>query len=47
VDNVTAIFLGVVILAALGLDAYMFDWGNSLFLFTKFIALIDELAFWR
>lgn len=47
VDNVTAIILGVVILGAIGLDATMFDWGYSLFLFTKFISLIDELAFWR
>ena len=45
--NQIAIVLGILILAALGLDAYAFDWSNSFFLARKFIDLLEWLAFWR
>lgn len=45
--NQIALILGVLILAALGLDAYHADWANTLFLARKLTDLIEWLAFWR
>ncbi len=45
--NSAAIVLGLLILGALGLDAMLFDWTNSLFLARKLNDLIEWMAFWR
>ena len=45
--NSVAIVLGLIILGALGVDAMVFDWANSLFLARKFFDLIEWMAFWR
>jgi hypothetical protein len=45
--NSIAIGLGVLILGALGLDAFLFDWSNSVFLARKLTDLIEWMAFWR
>lgn len=45
--NQIAIGLGLVILALLGLDYFLTDWSNTLFLMRKFADLIEWVAFWR
>jgi len=45
--NTIAIVLGLFILAAVGLDAMMYDWTNSVFLARKLTDLIEWIAFWR
>lgn len=45
--NQIAIGLGLLIVLALGLDAVLFDWANSVFLAKKFWNLMDYVAFWR
>lgn len=42
-----AIYLIIVILVALGIDAVLFGWSYSLFLAKKFLELIEYVAFWR
>ncbi|WP_306154354.1 hypothetical protein [Roseovarius sp. MMSF_3281] len=45
--NTTSIGLGLLIMIALGVDAAMFDWSNTLFVARKFTDLIEWMAFWR
>jgi hypothetical protein len=45
--NQLAIVLGAVILLLLGLDIFLWDSANLLFLAKKFLALTDWAAFWR
>jgi len=45
--NTSSIVLGLLILGALGLDAMLFDWSNTLFLSRKLADLIEWMAFWR
>lgn len=45
--NQIALFLGVLILIGLGVDAVYFDWSGTIFLARKLIDLIEWLAFWR
>jgi hypothetical protein len=45
--NSVAIVLGLLILAAIGIDALVFDWLNSVFLARKLTDLIEWMAFWR
>lgn len=45
--NQIAIGLGIVILGLLGLDFFLFDWDNLIFLFRKLVDLTEYLAFWR
>ncbi len=45
--NQLAIVLGLVIVSGLALDAYSFDWANTLFLARKLMELIEWMAFWR
>lgn len=45
--NQLAILLGALILISLGVDAYAYDWSNTLFLGRKLADLIEWLAFWR
>ena len=42
-----ALFLAILIVAALAYDAVAHDWANTLFLARKGDALIEWLAFWR
>ena len=45
--NPIAIGLALLILAALALDAFAYDWANLVFLSKKGLELIEWLAFWR
>ncbi|MDQ2089019.1 hypothetical protein [Marimonas arenosa] len=45
--NQIAIGLGLFILALVGLDYFLFDWSNLMFLLKKLADLIEYLAFWR
>ncbi|MFN3662298.1 hypothetical protein [Yoonia sp.] len=45
--NGLAVFLGVVIVAALAIDGTHNDWTASLFLIRKFIDFVEYIAFWR
>lgn len=45
--NTLALFLGFAIIAAIGLDIFLFDAANLLFLARKMFVLLDWLAFWR
>ncbi|WP_296763149.1 hypothetical protein [Sediminimonas sp.] len=42
-----ALFLGLVIVLCLVLDATLWEWENTLFLGRKFAELIEWVAFWR
>jgi len=42
-----AVFLALVILALLAVDAVFFDWAYSLQLAIRFSHLLEWLAFWR
>jgi hypothetical protein len=45
--NQIAIGLGLLILAGVGLDLFLYDGGSLLFLMRKLTDLIEWLAFWR
>ena len=45
--NQIAIILGLMILGLLGLDAFLFDGANILFLLRKMADMIEWMAFWR
>lgn len=45
--NQIALFLGIVIVALIGFDIWMFDGVNLLFLAKKFMELTEWIAFWR
>lgn len=45
--NTLALGLGALILGLLALDYALHDWTYVLFLGSRFIDLIDWLAFWR
>jgi hypothetical protein len=45
--NQIAVVLGLLILAALALDAQLYEWSNTLFLARKLMDLIEWMAFWR
>ncbi len=45
--NTISIWLGLLIVAALGVDAVMFDWAFTVYLGRKILELIEYLAFWR
>ncbi|WP_162933038.1 hypothetical protein [Roseovarius sp. EL26] len=45
--NHVAVALISIIVIALGIDAIVFDWANTVFLGSKFIDLVEWLAFWR
>lgn len=45
--NQIAIGLGLLIIAGLGLDAFVYDGTSLLFLMRKLAELIEWLAFWR
>ncbi|MCK0142295.1 hypothetical protein [Aliiroseovarius sp. F20344] len=45
--NQLAIALGAVILILLGLDVFLWDGTNILFLSKKFLELTEWAAFWR
>lgn len=45
--NSLALGLGALILAALALDHYLYDWSATLFLGRKLVEMIEWMAFWR
>ncbi|WP_333713424.1 hypothetical protein [Yoonia sp.] len=45
--NKLAIWLALIVAALLAFDFYRYDWANTVFLFRKFIDLIEWMAFWR
>jgi hypothetical protein len=45
--NTIALYLGVVILAALGLDLFLNDGQALVFLMQKLVGFIEYVAFWR
>ena len=45
--NQLALLLGFAIVTALTIDAYSYDWENTLFLSRKLLELIEWLKFWR
>ena len=45
--NQIAIVLGIAVLGLLGLDFFVWQGGNTLFLLRKLADLIEYLAFWR
>lgn len=45
--NKLALYLGIIVIAALAVDAVLHGWFYSLFLAKKFVDLIEYLAFWR
>lgn len=45
--NTIALYLGIVILGAIGLDLFFNDGQAVVFLTRKFVNLIEYLAFWR
>ena len=45
--NTIALYLGLVILAAIGLDLVANDGAALLFLARKFVVLVEWVAFWR
>ena len=45
--NRIAVVLGLLIIAAIMLDGYLFGSDHFIFLAKKFSALIEWLAFWR
>ena len=46
-SNRAAIFLALLIAAAIGFDQYRFDGQYALFLARKLAELIEYIAFWR
>jgi hypothetical protein len=45
--NTIALYLGIVILAALGLDLLLNDGQALVFLMRKLVGFIEYVAFWR
>ncbi|MEO0772498.1 MAG: hypothetical protein AAFZ04_04875 [Pseudomonadota bacterium] len=45
--NQLALILGFAIVTLLTIDAYSYDWDNTLFLARKLLELIEWLKFWR
>jgi hypothetical protein len=45
--NTIALYLGIVILAALGLDLFVNDGQALVFLMRKLVGFIEYVAFWR
>ncbi|MEM6713211.1 MAG: hypothetical protein AAF590_13155 [Pseudomonadota bacterium] len=45
--NQLALLLGFAVITALTIDAYSYDWENTLFLSRKLLDLIEWLKFWR
>ncbi|MDR9394356.1 hypothetical protein [Roseovarius sp. SYSU LYC5161] len=45
--NKIALFLGALILVAVGVDQAVYDGTTLLFLLRKLVALIEWMAFWR
>jgi hypothetical protein len=45
--NTIAVYLGLAILAAIGLDLLANDGAAVLFLARKFVVLVEWVAFWR
>jgi len=45
--NTISIWLGLLIAIALGVDAFVYEWSNLVFLGRKLLELIEYLAFWR
>jgi hypothetical protein len=45
--NTIALYLGIVILGALGLDIFLNDGQALVFLVRKLVGFIDYVAFWR
>lgn len=45
--NKIALFLGLMILGALMVDAVFYGWDSTVFLARKFVDLIEWLKFWR
>jgi hypothetical protein len=45
--NAIALYLGIVILGALGLDIFLNDGQALVFLVRKLVVFIDYVAFWR
>ena len=45
--NTIAVWLVLLIAAALAVDYWLYDWANAIFLSRKLIELIEWLAFWR
>ncbi len=45
--NTISIWLGLLIVAALGADFFLYDWTYTVHLGRKMLELIEYLAFWR
>jgi hypothetical protein len=45
--NTIALYLGLVILAALGLDIFLYDGAGVVFLMQKLIGFIEYVEFWH
>lgn len=45
--NRLAIIFVIIIAALFAFDYSQYDWANTVFLFRKFVALIEWMAFWR
>ena len=45
--NTIALYLGIVILTALGLDLFLNDGQGLVFLMQKLVGFIEYVAFWR
>jgi hypothetical protein len=45
--NTIALYLGIVILGAIGLDLFLNDGQAVIFLTRKLVDLIEYMAFWR
>ena len=45
--NSLAVYLGILIIAALGVDYALFDWGYYIFWIKKLMELTEYIAFWR
>ncbi|MEL6100622.1 MAG: hypothetical protein AAFY74_20030 [Pseudomonadota bacterium] len=45
--NQIAIYLAALIVVAVGADALLYDWGNTIFIGRKMAELIEWVAFWR
>jgi hypothetical protein len=45
--NTLAIIFAVLIAALFAFDYVQYDWANTIFVFRKFVGLIEWMAFWR
>jgi hypothetical protein len=46
-NNLTALVLGILIAGFFAVDFFYLGWDAPVFLGKKFLALIEEMAFWR